>query len=225
MVAITTYRKFTMEYFKTCTKCGGCGSYSSAYGGTCWACKGSGRTFISKAAKAAFKAAEKAEEIATAARFMETHGRWLLGVSFFAAASGHPIAKSILSYAKKGWMPSEKMMAATYKACCRYLVKLSTPPAEVVPVPTAKGETFEGEVLSVKWKESPWGGALKMLVREARGFKLWGTVPAAISEVKPGATISFVASSEPSKDDAGFGFFKRPRKAVVLSGTPALLAA
>ena len=91
-----------MEYFKTCTKCEGSGSYGSAYGGTCFACKGTGRTFISKSVKAAFYAAEKAERVAAAKAFMATHGHWLLGVSFFYAASGHPIAGSILSYAKKG---------------------------------------------------------------------------------------------------------------------------
>jgi hypothetical protein len=74
--------------------------------------------------------------------------------------------------------------------------------------------TVTGEVLSTKWQEGDFGGALKMLVRDDRGFKLWGTVPAAISPDR-GDRITFTATVTKSQDDETFGFFKRPSKAFV----------
>lgn len=50
-----------------------------------------------------------------------------------------------------------------------------------------------------------------MLVADARGFKVWGTVPASIDNVEKVDTVSLIANVEASADDVEFGFFKRPR--------------
>ena len=89
------------------------------------------------------------------------------------------------------------------------------------PVVEGKGMTIEGEVLHTKMVEgysyySP--SVKKMLVRDDRGFKVWGSVPAAIEDdVVKGVRVTLIANIETSKDDATFGFFKRPRKAQVLN--------
>lgn len=86
--------------------------------------------------------------------------------------------------------------------------------ASGVEVPTGR-IVVEGEVLSTKWVENGFGGALKMLVQHESGWKVWGTVPSSI-DVEKGTRIRFTASVERSNDDALFGFFKRPAKAQVL---------
>lgn len=82
------------------------------------------------------------------------------------------------------------------------------------PVVEGRGE-ISGEVLSVKWQDSVYGGAFKMLVRDDRGFKLWGTVPASLPDTLKGCRVKFNATVEKSHDDESFGFFKRPTKAEV----------
>lgn len=92
--------------------------------------------------------------------------------------------------------------------------------------------TITGTILSTKWQESDYGGALKMLVREADANKVWGTVPTSLTQltwrrdhhdadgmwvsVDPvieelkGQMVTFTATVERSRDDEHFGFFKRP---------------
>ena len=76
-------------------------------------------------------------------------------------------------------------------------------------------QSFVGEVLSTKWQDSDFGPVYKMLVQDDRGFKLWGTCPAAIDPSR-GDRVAFVATATPSKDDPKFGFFKRPSKAMMI---------
>jgi hypothetical protein len=86
--------------------------------------------------------------------------------------------------------------------------------AEPCPVTDAR-ITIAGTVLSTKWQETFNGDVLKMLVQTDAGWKVWGTVPAAIDSVKRGARVSFSAALTISEDDPKFGFFSRPTKAVI----------
>jgi hypothetical protein len=88
--------------------------------------------------------------------------------------------------------------------------------AEAQPVVEGK-ITVEGKVLTIKWQDSDYGGSLKMLVADDRGFKVWGTVPRSIDSVERGDHVRFNATVEASRDDETFGFYKRPTKAEVLS--------
>ena len=72
-------------------------------------------------------------------------------------------------------------------------------------------QVITGKVLSVKWKESIYGGSLKMTVQAENGTKYWGTVPSSL-EVEKDDVVTFTATVETS-DDPLFGFFKRPTKA------------
>lgn len=74
---------------------------------------------------------------------------------------------------------------------------------------------ISGEVLGTKWHDSQFGATLKMTVRDARGFKVWGTVPSGIT-VERGSKVKFVATTVQSDKDESFGFFSRPSKAAVL---------
>lgn len=81
-------------------------------------------------------------------------------------------------------------------------------------------QVITGEVITVKTQEGYYGDTLKMLVRDDRGFKVWGTVPSSLSEAAyeaettvKGSRVNFSANVEASKDDNKFGFYKRPTQA------------
>jgi hypothetical protein len=75
---------------------------------------------------------------------------------------------------------------------------------------------IEGEVLSTKVVEGPYGNARKMLVKTRDGWKVWSTVPSSVA-IEKGDKIKFEAYLERSQDDVKFGFASRPTKAEVLA--------
>lgn len=85
--------------------------------------------------------------------------------------------------------------------------------AAAAPCPTGR-VVVTGVVLTTKVVDSDFNrfGTLKMLLKDDSGFKVWGTVPAAVSSdnFKPGSRLTIRATVTPSKDDPKFGFFKRP---------------
>lgn len=95
-----------------------------------------------------------------------------------------------------------------------------------VPVVTGKAITVTGIIVSTKMQDTQFGSTLKMVVKDDRGFRVWGTVPANIeghddnSELR-GIRIAFVCNVEASKDDESFGFFKRPRKCTMIEAAAA----
>lgn len=91
--------------------------------------------------------------------------------------------------------------------------------AQDVPTGTVN---ISGEVLKVDLKETRFGEVLKMTVKDHNGgFVVWGSVPSIYDDegvavfVGKGDHITFTATVTPSDKDAKFGFFKRPRKAVI----------
>lgn len=84
--------------------------------------------------------------------------------------------------------------------------------AEATNAPEGRIEV-EGTVVSFKTYESQWGITHKMLV-DCGTYRLFGTIPAAISKVEQGQRVTFTAQVEPK--ERGFGTFKRPTKARVL---------
>jgi hypothetical protein len=88
--------------------------------------------------------------------------------------------------------------------------------SEVVPLTEDRLE-FSGKILNTKYQENQFGGTLKMLFQDERGFKLWGSVPnKLIEENLENLKIKFIASVQVSKNDKSFGFFKRPTKIKIL---------
>jgi len=84
--------------------------------------------------------------------------------------------------------------------------------AKAADVPTGR-HTISGEVISIKTVDGFYGSTVKMLVKDEKGFKVFGTIPSGL-DVERGAFVKFDAFTEPSNDDPKFGFFKRPSKAV-----------
>lgn len=98
-------------------------------------------------------------------------------------------------------------------------------------------QSITGEIISTKVVDGFAYGqrVVKMVVKDDRGFKVWGTVPQAILDeyvyrsgigfdadenywnynVLKGQRVTFSATVEASNDDDKFGFFKRPTKAAI----------
>jgi hypothetical protein len=89
--------------------------------------------------------------------------------------------------------------------------------------------TVLGKVISTKVVESQFGSSVKMLVEHEDGWKVWGTIPQAIScinqecgpyhfqrSLEKGDQVRFDARIQKSDRDAKFGFFSRATKAALV---------
>lgn len=96
----------------------------------------------------------------------------------------------------------------------------------VAPVPEVDGRlTVTGTVVSCYFKDDDYGGRTVMVVRDDRGFKVWGTRPGSLWTVEVGDRVRFDAAVTRSDRDESFGFFKRPTKASVLPPVDETVAA
>lgn len=94
--------------------------------------------------------------------------------------------------------------------------------AEAAAAPDApEGRTVvKGTILSVQVRDGYWGSEVKMLVKADEGFKVWSTLPSAISEAEKGDRIEFTVTLKRSDDDRSFAFGSRPSKASILERNP-----
>lgn len=143
-------------------------------------------------------------------------GAWIDGDKLPAGLRG--VAREIaLDAGKREW--SEKQAAAVAAGFER-VSNAAAERAAAAPVPAGRHE-IEGEIVSIRsYDDGRFGAVLKMLVKCA-GFRVFGSVPAAISGAGVGDRVRFSADVEPK--EAGFGFFKRPSKAAIIA--PALAGA
>ena len=89
---------------------------------------------------------------------------------------------------------------------------------EAAKVPVVEGKiTITGEILTIKLQDGHFGSTLKMLVRDDRGFKVWGTYPRSLDDAEKGDRVAFVATVTASGTDKDFGFFSRPTQAKIVA--------
>jgi len=151
-------------------------------------------------------------------------------------AAGHHIVIDIVGKCRayRG-EPSEAMAALVIKIATekaeREAARAAEPSFDPVPVPEIHGRTrIEGEVIFEGIKDSggPFGSTHKMVVRvtptATTAFKLYGTVPSAISTVSKGDKVAFTARIEAGDRDPDFGFFSRPTKAEIVEPAAELSA-
>lgn len=97
-----------------------------------------------------------------------------------------------------------------------YAAEKAVREAAAPPVtPVVEGrQIVTGEILMVKCVDGAYGTTVKMMVRDDRGFRVWGTVPASIDtgELR-GKRVTFTATVEASRDDKSFGYYNRPTQA------------
>jgi len=129
---------------------------------------------------------------------------------------------------------TENMVAAVRKMMAAKASREAE--AQAAPPVEAGKQLVTGEILSVKQVDTQYGTTTKILVKDDRGFKVYGTLPKSINDEFFGAwsliqhnqedasfwdsikgqRIQFSATLEQSRDDKSFGFFSRPTKGVVL---------
>ena len=171
------------------------------------------RNIIANARKTWFNTVERADEIEM---WLDCNGGD--GSNSFADSLGNALA----DYGKL----SPKQCAAVLKIIdgniakkAEWAAKSAAENADAEAIVNGK-QVITGEVITVKVQEGYYGDTLKMLVRDDRGFKVWGTVPSALSDAAyeaettvNGSRVTFSATVEASEDDNKFGFYKRPTKA------------
>lgn len=214
-----------------CSRCGGTGYYGRF--GVCFKCNGTGWEwgvkYTDEERAQLDKRNERARERKAEKRERERLQRRAIGRFRFPFAANlldrepssfndtflHELA---WNWQDKGWL-SEKQAAAALRAAVRDIereVEREERMANTPPVPEGRTE-LTGEVVKLKWQDSDFGGAYKMLVEASEGFRVWGTVPRSIEDdVHEGDAVTFTATVEASKDDPTFGFFKRPTKAALV---------
>ena len=130
----------------------------------------------------------------------------------------HYIVANIKSALRKWHSLSLKQWALVKKIArdqaAQAEAKANEPDPVAIPTElTAGRHTISGVLLGTKSEETPYGWSTKMLVLDDRGFKLWGTLPSAISGIDKGDRLTFDAAVQVSDKDECFGFIKRPTKA------------
>lgn len=188
-------------------------------------------------AKEAAAAAERAEKWTGFAAEHAEEAALLVTVPEDSDSPGydHFLASLKRSVEKFGSL-TEKQMEALRRSLVKFNEQLRLAEArksgEFGPLVGGKREV-EGQVVSIKSRESQYGTQTKMVVVMDDGNKVWGTVPEAFwrwaasdegetqsryTEME-GQRVKFTATVERSDDDKHFGFFKRPTKFTVLDGT------
>lgn len=181
--------------------------------------------FLRRNAERAIAAERERRQLAEAtAAFEADHPEILAHLRDFAADGNEFYADLLRKLPRYGFLTPgqiaavERNMAKDHARRADRAAREAERAAEIV-VPVACGDGIEicGVIVSTKWHEDGFGGKLVMTVRDDRGFRVWGSVPRAISDAEAGDHITFVANITASDRDPGFGFFKRPRRAAVLT--------
>lgn len=230
--------KATDRVREVCGNCGGSGVYNAPTSITfytpavgtesagCFACHGTGyRSILVSSVRARARRAERqaAQRKAAAARYVAereaeearnaaTRDAWVAKHPDLAAVLEDlrgDFGADMRSVLNSGANFTERQIAALQ----RIAEQRASEPA---PAPVIEGRIeITGTVRTTKWVDNDYGGSMKMLIVDDRGFKVWGTVPASL-EIDAGVRVTFTATVEASRDDETFGFYKRPTKVKVL---------
>ncbi len=224
---------------ETCTKCDGSGQF--LHHGACFRCDGTGAhsyytptdewAAVLAERRAKRNARKRAKRDAAYAAALAANP-WLTGLALFLNATtaddwAQRLGWAVFERVTNGKTVSNNQAAALLKCALRSRAWHERRVAEAKaarPVVVGKGIVITGEIVSIKWRDSDWGGDYKITVKDDRNFRVWGTAPRAILDAVAvgtieaalkGARVEFTANVTASDDDETFGFFKRPRKASV----------
>ena len=139
-----------------------------------------------------------------------------------AMESDNSFIKDVMRKFKRYAELSDRQIAAVKTALVRdaeWEVKKAAEQKQMESAKDAPSGRIEitGEILSIKYRDSFYGGGFKITIKTTDGWKLWVSRPSALKEVEIGDTVSMTAMVTPSNDDPKFAFGKRPSKAVLVS--------
>ena len=191
------------------------------------------RNIVNNARKTWFKKTERAAEI----------DDWLFA-NRFKSEFAESLFKSLYEdWGKLSWKQCEavlKCIDGQVERQAKWDAKQKAEHAAAEPIENGK-QQIAGEILSIKTKDGVYGLEIKMIVKDDRGFKVWGTVPSKLDNKAyesslasddwnggdylqwlKGKRVSFSANLEASEDDIKFGFYKRPTKVSLMERGEAL---
>jgi hypothetical protein len=179
-----------------------------------------------------------AEKAAVKAAFQAEYADVIEYLADIDIEDGHPFLGDMKMLLNRKGALTENQAKAVRKFAARaamYAAQRAAEQAALANAPAlAEGRyLIEGEIATTKWQDSIYGGALKMLVKLDNGNKVWGTVPAALSDLTyaevdhatgkvtegidlKGQRVRFTAQVTRSNDDEHFGYFKRPTGATLV---------
>jgi len=215
------------EYYRGCRRCGGTGHYSfDGYSSECYECGNSSARYgvcvgtLEQAQKDAMKRAKakaareakkeqvrlaklaKREEAQLAVKavapeiyeFLMSEDAYNSRIGFIASMA----SKFQYHIPEKKW--TEKMTDAVR----RHLVQLAEREGEALAHPVLEGRiVIRGEIMSAKFVENDFGTAYKILVKDERGFKVWGTLPKAQADQARDEYVEALLSAGKSIYDFG----------------------
>lgn len=231
------------QYYRGCRRCGGSGHYSfDGYSSDCYECGNSSARYgvcvgnLEQAkkdatkrakAKAAREAKKEQKRLALLAKRedaqLEVKAVAPEVYEFLMSDAAYNHRNSFISEMASKFqyhIPEKKWTEKMTDAIRRHLSTLAAAEADAAAHPVVEGRiVIRGEILSNRIDENDYGTTYKILVKDERGFKVWGSLAKALwdginefDEVK-GRGVTFSATVEASKDDKSFGFFSRPTKA------------
>lgn len=191
------------QYYRGCRRCGGTGHYSfDGYSSECYECGNSSAKFgvcvgtLEEAAKDALKR-RKAKDRRDAKR--EEKRLALLAKREEAQLAVKAVAPEVYEFLMtedaynhrnsfiaqmaskfQYHIPEQKWTEKMTDAIRRHLSTLAAQEADAAAHPVLEGRiVIRGEILSVKVVEGDYGTVYKILVKDERGFKVWGSLPKA----------------------------------------------
>lgn len=221
--------------FDPCDRCGGEGILEQfklgADGGVCFKCNGGKGTMTTVGV---LREREKGRIRNVNRRNTALHNdRMLHNANYRRAIEMNPLAEgwryrtSTDGFLSDLWWKafkrdlSEKQLAAigrTFERDVEYQARKKAEKDAVVDVVEGRGE-ISGTVVATKVSATKWGSTLKMTVKDDRGFRINGAVPANLQEEYwantrdlAGRKVKFTGTVKKS-DENGFGFFTRADKA------------
>lgn len=111
------------------------------------------------------------------------------------------------AFATKLWQQLKEFMSEDFLSS---LMESEEKRKQHSPCPEGSIEVT-GKVLAVKCDDVY--GIYKILVESSEGWRVWGSRPASLREVKIGDIVFFRGTIKRSDKDPSFGFFKRPTRA------------
>jgi hypothetical protein len=198
--------------------------FAHVHDGVCFQCHGRNwftvqvRSIKARERRAAKRQAQQAEEIAAREEAIAARNEWnrlntplVKTIEELANVHKNRLAADLLEARDR--IPTENQIAA--------ILRIHRERTERVEIDVPEGrQTVTGKIISYKLVDNHFsyhgGTTVKILVEDPRGFRIYGTAPAALlndrdaDELK-GTEVEFTATLEGK--ETGFGFFKRPAKA------------
>jgi hypothetical protein len=145
----------------------------------------------------------------------------------------HPICTDMRERLQRWGTLSEKQIDFALKLQAEAIKNASNPmPTEKsVPIPEnmPKRVPIKGEIVSAKYKETPYGAAVKLVIvweHDAGTSRIYGTAPKSVIDAYnasddeidalKGKRIALNASVKRSRGDVSFGFYSRPTQGRIL---------